>query len=378
MNWATRVYTLLLRLYPPDFHDEYGEEMTAVFAQALSDAQQQGRLALLIWYGRELTSLFVALAREQWRKFRREGAVMNPTNHVSHTLSTDHSKREAPLSILAGIFPFILFGLMFTLEGIDYHNHNNFTFTLQGDPTNLSFKGMGTGTAIYTPLAWMGHGIYGYLIVLVIALIGLGIGWARHFPRWSYAYLGVTVMSSFWLAGVSTKGLRLFGYTFGREHWGWWGWLPLLALTAVMLLLTRSIRPLVQLIRGIRRDWTLLSFALYAALSWLFLGVAYDNKTWYDQTLYLPLNLFLQMLAITGGAFFYMRGQRQWLRALTLPVAFILTVPISNLVTTLAGFSGASTTAVGQIILPLVWLGWSSVPLWPGLVSHAWQRFRPI
>ncbi len=31
MKWAGRIFTLLLRLYPPDFHDEFGEEMTVPF-----------------------------------------------------------------------------------------------------------------------------------------------------------------------------------------------------------------------------------------------------------------------------------------------------------------------------------------------------------
>jgi hypothetical protein len=355
MTWATRLYALLLRLYPTDFRAEFGEEMTAVFTQALADAQQRGRPALLIWYGREFASLLAMLMREQWRSWRREEVVMNPTISVNHTLDTDQSERATPLAILAGMLPFVLSGLVYVLKGVNYH----------------------------APLAWLGRGtsgLHGYLdlIVLGFALIGLGIGWAQRFPRWSYAYLGVTVMNSVWLADVSTSGFRLFGYTFGREQWGWRGWLPLLALIVLMLLLTRSLRPLAQLLQDIRRDWTLLSFALYAALAWLFLGVAYDNKSWYDQTLYLPLNLFLQMLALTGGAFFYMCGRRQWLRALALPIAFILTVPISALVTSLAGFSGSPTTAVGKIILPLLWLGWASVPLWPGFAGQLWRRFRPV
>jgi hypothetical protein len=355
MKWATRLYTLLSRLYPPDYYDEFGEEMTAVFTQALADTQRHSRTAMLIWYGHEFASLLAALIRERWCSWRREETVMKTSNPFTHTLKTYHSEPETPLAMLAGMLPFVLFGSLYVLKGVNYH----------------------------TPLAWLGRGVYGIhgyleLIVLGLTLIGLGIGWARRFPRWSYAYLGVTVMSSVLLADVSTSGLRLFGYTFGREAWSWRGWLPLLALTAIMLLLTRSFRPLGQLIQNIRRDWTLLSFALYAALAQLFLVVAYDNKSWYGETLYLPLNLFLQMLVFIGGAYIYMRGQRQWLRTLALPVAFILLVPISNLVTTLADYSGSQTTDVGKIILPLVWLGWASVPLWPGVASQLWQRFRPV
>jgi len=347
-QWILRLFAWLLRLYPRPFRDEFGEEMTAVFLEVFSDVQQRRRLSLLIWCGREFTGLITAIMREQWLNLRQENAIMNQIIFVNPSHDADDAEAETPLAIIAGIFPFILFGLMFTLKGLDYHR----------------------------PLFWMRHSMYGYLIVHALLLIGLGIGWAKDFPRWSYAYLGVSVMTSIWLAGVATVGLQLFGYTFGREAWGWRGWVPLLALMAVMLLITRSLQPLAGLFQGIRRDWTRLSFALYAALTWLFLGVAYDNKTWYIQTLYLPLNLFLLTLVITGGAFFYMRGRRQWRRTLALPAAFILHAPISALVTTLAGFSGPPPTAVGRLILPLVWLKWASVPLLPGLVSHTWQRFR--
>ncbi len=343
------LYTGMLRLHPTSFQDAFGEEMTAVFKEALSDIQQKGWLSLLIWCGREFTTLFTAIIRQQWLSLSREKAIMSPILSANLAHDDDVERRETPLEIILGIFPFILFGLMFTLKGFDYH----------------------------VPVTLMGHDIVIYLIVHIILIIGLGIGWVLRFPRWSYAYLGAVVIASGWLAGITATGFRLFGYTFGRGQWGWRGWLPLLALTAVMLLFTRSLQPLAQLFQGIQRDWTRLSFAIYAVLTWLFLDIAYDGKTWYDQTLYLSLNLFLLTLIFSGGAFFYLRGRRQWSRVLALPAAFILHVPISMLVTTLAGYSGSSLTAVGRLVLPLVWLVWASVLLWPGFVTHMWRRFRP-
>lgn len=346
------LYTQSLKLYPSDFRAEFGEEMTAVFTEALSDIQQQGWPSLLIWSGREFMSLLTTLMREQWLSLRREEAVTNQILPVNHADDASDARVETPLEIIAGIFPFLLFGLMFTLQGLDYH----------------------------TSSSWMRHGIVGYLIVHAILIVGLGIGWALRFPRWSYAYLGVVLMTSNWLAGVATAGLHLFGYTFGREQWGGRGWVPLLALTAVMLLITRSLRPLTQLFQGIQYDWTRLSFAFYAALTWLLLGITYDGKTWYNQTLYLPLNLSLLTLTVAGGAFFYMRNRRLWSRVLALQAALILYVPISALVTALDGNSefGSQPTAVGRLLLPLVWLMWMSVPLLPGLARHAWQHLRPF
>jgi putative ABC transport system permease protein len=44
----TGLYRALLRLYPASFRSEYGEEMTAAFAQAWADATSSGRFALLL------------------------------------------------------------------------------------------------------------------------------------------------------------------------------------------------------------------------------------------------------------------------------------------------------------------------------------------
>lgn len=352
MNGRTQIYRLLLRLCPPVLHEDFGEEMTAVFMQARSDARQRGRPALPPWYGREFASMIGALAYERWLSWRPERPAMNPMTPAHHRQFAARGKAEPPLAILAGVLPFLLFGLMFILKGINYH----------------------------TTLAWMGHGIAGYLIVHLVLIIGLGVGWALRFPRWSYSYLGVVLMNSVWLAGVVTRGFHLFGFEFGSQQWGWRGWMPLLMLAVVMLLATRSLQPLKQLIQGIRHDWTQLSFALYAALSWLFLGVAYDGKTWYNETLYLPVALSLLTLAITSGAYFYMRGQRPWPRVLALQVAFLLQVPISELVIALDGPSelGPPATIAGRWLLLFMWFLWASVPLIPGLASLMLGRFRAI
>lgn len=348
--FVIRLYTRMLHLYPTNFRDEFAEEMTAVFIEALSDVQQRKRLALLIWCGWELTGLFAGVVREQWHSLRREEAVMSPTNPVNHTSDTDQSERETPLAILAGIFPFVLFGLSYVLKGVNYH----------------------------APLAWLGRGtsgIHGYLgfIVLGLVLIGLGIGWAQRFPRWSYAYLGVTVASSVLLADTATPGLRLFGYTFGREQWGWRAWLPLLALIGIMLLRTRSLQPVRQLFVGMWQDWTQLSFFLYGALTWLIIGVSYDNKSWYNNTIYLPLNMFLLTLVFTGGAFFYMYCRWSWQRVVALQLAIILYPPVSAAVEALDGnnFFASPDSVLAWLFLITIWFGVMFMPGALGLVHRA-------
>lgn len=274
---------------------------------------------------------------------------------MNHEMPVDagiESGEGKPLALFAGMLPFILFGLMFTLFGVDYSRRT----------------------------MWIARGLNGYLVLLALLLLGVGTGWARRFPRWSYAYVGAALVTSHWLAGVVSRGYRLFGHTFGSERWGWRGWLPLLVTAAVLLLYTRSWQPLRQMVKDVRHDWTRLSFALYAAVTWLLMSVTYDGKTWYNQVAYLAINLSLLTVAVSGGAFYYMRCQRPWPRALALTVSLILYVPVSSLVMALDGHQelGSPKSVAGWTFFLLVWLTWLTVPLWPGVASLVWRRFRAL
>lgn len=59
----TRVYRLLLRMYPRDYAEQFGVEMTSVFEQAAVEHWKKGRLAFVRFVFRELTGL-AARARE--------------------------------------------------------------------------------------------------------------------------------------------------------------------------------------------------------------------------------------------------------------------------------------------------------------------------
>jgi hypothetical protein len=53
----TRVYRLLLRMYPRQYADQFGAEMTAVFEQAAEEQLQRGYLAFARFVLRELAGL---------------------------------------------------------------------------------------------------------------------------------------------------------------------------------------------------------------------------------------------------------------------------------------------------------------------------------
>lgn len=69
VHLLTLNYRLLVRLYPRRFWEEFGEEMTAVFTEAVTEIIQTKPLRLLIFCGRELRDYPLTLLREYWRHF---------------------------------------------------------------------------------------------------------------------------------------------------------------------------------------------------------------------------------------------------------------------------------------------------------------------
>lgn len=355
MNSLTRLlialYARLLRLYPPTFYREFAGEMKAVFADALANSRSRGALALLGWCGREFVTLPGALAQAHWQALSGEETLMERLSAFTQSEAGVEPPGATPWAILAGTLPFLLGGLSVVLQAFYY-------------------PGLVRG---------LSHNAQLDLALHALLLLGLGVGWAHRFPRWSYSYLGIILMNSLWLDGTATPGLQLFGYSFGREQWGLRGWLPLLALAIAMLLLTRSRQPLVQLVRGVREDWSRLSFALYGAVAWLMLGVSFDSYGWYNDSRTLLLNLLSLTLIFSAGTLLYMQQRPGWRRVLALQVALLLVFPLEWLVTTMDGsfdsFSPALTAygTLGYLLLIALWL---TPPLWPGLAKRLHGRLR--
>jgi hypothetical protein len=70
-------YTLLLRLYPRRFRQEFADEMQAVFTEAMTEAAARGRLG--VFFLRELRDAPQSIARAYWygwTKKWQEGAKL--------------------------------------------------------------------------------------------------------------------------------------------------------------------------------------------------------------------------------------------------------------------------------------------------------------
>lgn len=239
---VTRVYALLLRLYPREFRDEFGDEMQTVFADAVQEAVRTGTFALARLCWREWRELPVNSALEHWARFQKGRFKMN----APATLD------DRPLSwpeTLIGLFPFVVFGPVAIWLAYPYPY----------PAESVS----GWFVAVQIPL---------YVLCL---LFGLVAGWITNWRRWSFPYLGMGVLllgswivseSNEWMYAMGLReGLGLLELVLPRVG----GFALILGAFALVLmvgfLLTRVVGALQMLYSRIRQDWTQLSFGLHLA-----------------------------------------------------------------------------------------------------------------
>jgi hypothetical protein len=232
-----RLYAKLVGLYPAAFREEFEEEMAESFREALEEAGAKGILPLTLVCLREIACLPISLMREFRHEFERKDMNMVTGNNLEIQPETD--KGTGHWDALVGALPFALFGIASMLSRTRY-------------PFNA----------------------YSYLVFYAVVLLGLLIGMIKGFPRWAYSYLGWSLVFAWWWTNMGTYGLNIFGFRI--YYWTWHIWTPLLATLGITLLWTRSLHPLRQLVRGIWQDWTLLSLAIYAFVS--FASLIYDEN----------------------------------------------------------------------------------------------------
>jgi len=232
--------------------------------------------------------------------------------------------RRAPWgAALMGALPFLLFGLAYLLEGFaELGGHNPLAFNLlAGNPDHPA--------VILTPPL----GVY------FLSALGLLIGVLKGFPRWSYAYLGLSLYFGWYYSNG-----RFYGVVYDS-----WAWLPSFAAILLGLLLARSLTPLARLLQGAWNDWTRLSFVLYAFALPVLTIIFFDD----DLGTFQLYGLFFDTMLLAAGAIAFLRSSTIWSRVLSLQIA----VPILVVKGLLAGwFDGRFRPAVLFIILYLAFL----------------------
>lgn len=187
----TRLYSHLLKLYPDRFMDEFGGEMADVFSQTLTglDDSDPSPITRRV----KMTHLFL---REVWdfprtcldaRRYQVSLSTgETPAGRASYRegdVTETWVGRPAPwTAAFVGALPFLLFGLAYLLEGItELGGHYGPAFNLL-DRSFLDRLLNHPAINISLP-----QGVY------FISVLGLLYGILKGFPRWSYAYLGMSI-----------------------------------------------------------------------------------------------------------------------------------------------------------------------------------------
>jgi len=107
-----------------------------------------------------------------------------------------------------------------------------------------------------------------FFIGWLLIMAALAYAWLRGFPRWSMPYLFFGVIFSMYLFAAATPGFVVFGIPmWGTQPWGLRACVPLFVVILVGFWFSRPRgEPLYQLWDHIWRDWTYLSFGLFAFL----------------------------------------------------------------------------------------------------------------
>lgn len=208
---------------------------------------------------------------------------------------------------------------------------------------------------------------------IVLPSIGVGIGWVKGFPRWSYPYVGQTVLMSWYMMNAATPGLRVFNYTFGRRDlWGWRAWIPLLVVAVAALLITRSRRPLARLFSQVWADWTLATFALYGVMP-LLVAASFDEM---DRLYSLPFMVGLTGV-MAGTALIYVRCARPRLRALALAAGVVVSVAAAVAGPAVYWFGRGFVNVGGSVVAGVVVIAVFLAPALVGLLHRALGPRQP-
>lgn len=300
----TRLYSHLLKLYPDRFLDEFGGEMSDVFAQALPGLVDSGtppatrRVKMARIFFREVW--YFPFAYLDARRYQISlGAGETPAGGASYgegeVTETWVGRRASWGAALVGALPFLLFGLAYLLKGVaELSGHYQPTFNLLGGSLNRP------AIILTAPM-----GVY------FVCVLGLLFGVSKGFPRWSYTYLGMSLYFGWYYSNG-----RFYGVNYDS-----WAWLPLFAAIILGLLLTRSLQPLARLLQGAWNDWTRLSLALYGFMP--ILTIVFFDDDWGVFQLY---GLFFDTVVLAAGAVASLRSRTIWGRVLSLGAVVLILV----------------------------------------------------
>lgn len=225
------VYRWLLHWYPPEFRDEFADEMQRVFADSLAEAAKRGSAAVMWICLKELRDLPGAILREHWRA--RSKAMLETNLRVSW--------RE----LLYTAIPFLLYLVFPNVKGLQ--------------------------------IGWAGAVI---LLIPVVLIISLIVGLFKGIPRWSLPAFGsLLAILNYILFSLKDPNFSPFASLspFFRQLFGaGFPFVGIIVLTLMIILVTAIIKPLHSFFQRIRDDCTLLPFALFGIMPFV-IFISFDE-----------------------------------------------------------------------------------------------------
>lgn len=305
----TQVYSALLHLYPSQFRTEFADEMRTSFADAIADAATRGVSAIVQAFSCEVRDLPTAILHEYWREKRTMEARPDSTL-VGESISWQ--------GMLVAIVPLILLAIISLL--------------------NLFRLG---GAAMPD---WFGY------VLLAILLLPFLIGLRKGIPLWCLPYFGMFASLAS-LLYVNSFFARV-GFVRVSDPWiirvvvgSGLPWIGLIIFTVLFVLITLVFPPLRRVYERIRRDWTVLSFGLYGAMT---LGL---SLTFEDYPMERGIYAIVAVLILVVGTCVYLRSSQVRQRALVLFTSITLAMTVAT---------------IGKALL-------AASPLWPFPGTPDWQ-----
>lgn len=346
------VYSVLLRLYPSQYRQEFADEMQEVFSQAVIDASRDGPLSLGSLLAGELVDFPGAAVRAYLhRKDAKPSlAARSWSKNALSSSPGELSWRELLLVLAVFLLPA---GMLL--------------FSQSSQPVAAS----GLNAALL------------FLAIMVIA------GILRGAPLRSLPYFGVILAIAGylflfqWVVGMVSPTL-ITNFSTGPWDYNTYIllkifsngilWLMLFCLTLLVIALLALFNRFQPLFRRTDHDWTLLSYILYGesvfALLFLFESYRYE-----------PSYAVASLLCLAAGGWFYLRSHQPRRRILALiggltlalwvtALGAWLTYPgargsLSAVLNTSAAVSGRET---GRVLL--VWILMVVILLLPGLLAR--------
>ena len=302
LHLAIRLSAWLLRRHPLAGILDFTEEMQSVQAQARLEALSGGQLVAWVWVLREVSSLIAVIVR--FKIFGRKTMIRNLP------VPDEYSKPTPLLPALLSLLPFIIMG-----------------------PVMLALGYWPQWTSPeWVRYTWPGEAI----LVVAVFWGGILLGARSGFPRWSFPFVMVGVVS---LAALVNE---LFTRT--PLHNAQLLWILVIAVLWGVLTWRWSVfRPFYE---RTRQDWTHLSYCFFALA--MMLSASVDH----DETPTLNLFVLLPSLLTLSGAFLHLRSasQRPRILALVLSLTAAMIFWIWPLMDGMTGSLGGVLTVLGIFI----------------------------